>query len=277
MIKTSPGRKLSSSSSIVLPRDPSSLQPKVQTWKPSWFTGKSPISKEQPFRWSPTQQCACLQQQHPLQTQCQQPPGVSREVVFKLSQTQLVMLNVQENSYLGSGLLHYIFTQTKLPSVTLAHSEHMATSPNWSNITNWKYQSVYFYGCQIVSDCHLLCLKFRANGASSTSVFLFFVGSPLISPLAAEDGREVEGRPLFLPWVLIQKIKHILSFIPKHTCGVTASELSTARDAEDLRGRPMVNLSPTSWPLRQWNWQFIWNIDKLTHCIHTYWPGMCAF
>ena len=117
------------------------------------------------------------------------------------------MLNSQENSHLGSGLLHYIFTQTKLPSVTLAHSEHMATSPDWSNITNWKYQSVYFCGCQIVSDCHLLCLKFRANGASSTSVFLFFVGSPLISPLAAEDGREVEGRPLFLPWVLILENK----------------------------------------------------------------------
>ena len=48
---------------------------------------------------------------------------------------------------------------------------------------------------------HLVCLNVKTKGVSSTSVFLFFIGSPFISPLAAEEGREFEGRPLFLPWV----------------------------------------------------------------------------
>ena len=46
-----------------------------------------------------------------------------------------------------------------------------------------------------------MCLNVKSKGVSSTSVFLFFVGSPLISPLAAEDGREFEGRPRFFPCV----------------------------------------------------------------------------
>ena len=46
---------------------------------------------------------------------------------------------------------------------------------------------------------HLVCLKVKTKGVSSTSVFLFFVASPFKSPLAAEDGREFEGRPLFFP------------------------------------------------------------------------------
>ena len=46
-----------------------------------------------------------------------------------------------------------------------------------------------------------MCLNGKTKGVSSTSVFLFLVGSPFISPLAAEDGREVDGRPLFFPWI----------------------------------------------------------------------------
>ena len=48
---------------------------------------------------------------------------------------------------------------------------------------------------------YLVCLKVNTKGESSTSVFLFLVASPFKSPLAADDGREVDGLPLFFPWV----------------------------------------------------------------------------
>ena len=47
---------------------------------------------------------------------------------------------------------------------------------------------------------YLVCLKVNTKGESSTSVFLFLVASPFKSPLAADDGREVDGLPLFFPW-----------------------------------------------------------------------------
>ena len=61
---------------------------------------------------------------------------------------------------------------------------------------------------------YLVCLKVKTKGESSTSVFLFLVASPPFkSPLAAEDGREVDGLPLFFPWdgnLLMSLIKRLV-------------------------------------------------------------------